>query len=191
MLDRDVTIDRRVKRTRQVLKDAIITLMAEKDFSSITVQDITKVADVNRATFYSHFQDKVDLIKKTIEEILNELEAILQENIEKNNRENSDGLRSYNLLVLVFEHLRNHSDFYTVMLSSNRYPKFWKRLYNIFHYATNSNKENGHSDDIPQDILNGYILGAYFGVMLQWLKRGMPYTPEYMAEKLVNIKTVI
>ncbi len=191
MLDKEVNIDRRVKRTKQVLKDAIVSLMAEKDFNNITVQDITRVADVNRATFYSHYQDKIDLIRKTVEEILNELEAILIENIEKSSNQNTDWLRSYDLLALNFKHLKQHSNFYTVMLSSNRYPRFWKRLYKIFYHATNSNVESIYSDDIPQDILNGYILGAYFGVMIQWLKKGMPYTPEYMAEKLTNIKTVI
>lgn len=192
MLEKEVNVDRRVKRTRQVLKDALITLMAEKEFSNITVQDITRIADVNRATFYSHYQDKIDLIRKTVEDILNELETILMDKISKNGDEKSNGLQSYELLVLVFEHLRQHSDFYTVMLSSNRYPRFWKGLYKIFHNATNRNIKLSHSDDsVPQDILNSYFLGAYFGVMLQWLKRGMPYTPEYMAEKLVNIKTVI
>ncbi|BDH62897.1 TetR family transcriptional regulator [Lysinibacillus sp. PLM2] len=189
-MDKEVNIDRRVRRTRQVLKDAIIALMAEKDFRSITVQDITTKADVNRATFYAHYQDKIDLIKKTNEEILNELETILTENIEKNSSENSNRLSSYDLLVLIFQHLKQHSDFYTVMLNSNRYPRFRKRLYTIFYQATNRSIVSS-SDDIPQDILNGYILGAYLGVMLQWLKRGMQYTPEYMAEKLANIKTII
>ncbi|MFP3916814.1 TetR/AcrR family transcriptional regulator C-terminal domain-containing protein [Lysinibacillus telephonicus] len=183
-MDREVNIDRRVKKTRQVLKDALISLMAEKDFSNITVQDITRVADVNRATFYSHYHDKIDLIQKIAEEILNELNAILMKK--------SDGLRSYDLLVQIFEHLSEHSEFYTIMLSSNRFPGFWKKLYAIFRNATSRSTEFSDSDDsIPQDILNSYILGAYFGVVIQWIKRGMPYSPKYMAEKLANIKTVI
>lgn len=184
MLDRENNIDRRVKKTRQVLKDALISLMAEKDFSNITVQDITRVADVNRATFYSHYHDKIDLIQKIAEENLSELNEILMKR--------SDGFRSYELLVEIFEHLSEHSEFYTIMLSSNRFPRFWKRLYTIFRNATNHNSEILDSNDsIPQDILNSYILGAYFGVMIQWIKRGMPYTPKYMAEKLASIKTVI
>lgn len=60
--------DRRVKRTRKLLQDAFLALLAEKRFQSISVQDIAERADVNRATFYTHFLDKYALLDYVVGE---------------------------------------------------------------------------------------------------------------------------
>ena len=61
-------IDPRVKRTRKLLLDAFMSVMAEKSFDEITVQDIATRATVNRATFYAHFVDKYALVDELIRE---------------------------------------------------------------------------------------------------------------------------
>jgi AcrR family transcriptional regulator len=61
-------IDPRVKRTRRLLQDAFMELFAEKGFTSISIQDITERATVNRATFYAHFADKYELMDSIIRE---------------------------------------------------------------------------------------------------------------------------
>jgi AcrR family transcriptional regulator len=53
--------DPRVKRTRKLLQDALLELLAEKSFDAITVQDIAERSTINRATFYAHFVDKYEL----------------------------------------------------------------------------------------------------------------------------------
>ena len=55
-------IDPRVKRTRQLLVQAFTQLIREKEFQSISVQDVTERAEINRATFYAHFPDKYALL---------------------------------------------------------------------------------------------------------------------------------
>ena len=54
--------DPRIRRTRQLLQSALRTLMQEKSFDEISVQDITEAATVNRATFYDHYTDKFSLL---------------------------------------------------------------------------------------------------------------------------------
>lgn len=61
-------IDPRVKRTRKLLQQAFMELFREKGFASISIQDITERATVNRATFYAHFTDKYDLMDSLIRE---------------------------------------------------------------------------------------------------------------------------
>src|SRR5687768_10975577 len=61
-------LDPRVKRTRQLLVQAFTELLSEKDFPSLTVQDIADRATVNRATFYAHFVDKYALLDYAIRE---------------------------------------------------------------------------------------------------------------------------
>lgn len=59
-------VDPRVTRTRKLIRDALISLLMEKSFESISVQDIAERATVNRATFYAHFQDKFALLDAVI-----------------------------------------------------------------------------------------------------------------------------
>ncbi len=54
--------DPRVKRTRKLINQAFFDLMNEKGFQTITIQDIADRAEVNRATFYAHYEDKYDLL---------------------------------------------------------------------------------------------------------------------------------
>ncbi len=69
MLEKEVVrVDPRVRRTRQMLQQAMNELMREKDFLDINVQDIAERAGLNRATFYKHFLDKYDLLNAIIRE---------------------------------------------------------------------------------------------------------------------------
>lgn len=62
------SVDPRVKRTRKLLQQAFLELIQEKSFASISIQDITERATVNRATFYAHFADKFELLDSIIRE---------------------------------------------------------------------------------------------------------------------------
>ncbi len=59
-------LDPRVKRTRHLLEQAFFEVASEKGFQSVSVQDITEKAGVNRATFYDHFTDKYELLDYSV-----------------------------------------------------------------------------------------------------------------------------
>ncbi|MER2064647.1 MAG: TetR family transcriptional regulator [Alkalibacterium sp.] len=63
-------IDPRVLRTRKLITEAFIKLSQTRPFADISVKDISTEAMINRATFYSHFLDKYDLLEKVVEEKL-------------------------------------------------------------------------------------------------------------------------
>jgi AcrR family transcriptional regulator len=62
----DEKLDPRVKRTRGLILRSFESLLAEKGFETISVQDVTDKAEINRATFYAHFQDKYELLDRSI-----------------------------------------------------------------------------------------------------------------------------
>jgi AcrR family transcriptional regulator len=67
MLQEDCNrLDPRIRRTRQLLQDALRKLLEIKGFENITVQDITEAATLNRATFYAHYPDKFALLGELI-----------------------------------------------------------------------------------------------------------------------------
>ena len=61
--------DRRVRRTRAALREALLALMTEKGYEAVTVQDLIDRADIGRSTFYSHFTDKTDLLHDMLTEM--------------------------------------------------------------------------------------------------------------------------
>ncbi len=95
MLVQDAKIDPRVKRTRQLLQSALMELAREKPLDGITVQDIAARAEVNRATFYAHFEDKYALLNYTARETFR---AMLDEKLPDHARLNRNNLR---LLIVV------------------------------------------------------------------------------------------
>lgn len=58
-------IDRRILKSREAIKNAVVQLMSEKNFDDITIQDISDQANVSRGTIYLHYVDKYDLLGKT------------------------------------------------------------------------------------------------------------------------------
>jgi len=58
------SVDKRVRKTRNALMDSLLSLMQEKDFRDISVTDIVETADINRGTFYRHFQYKEELLEE-------------------------------------------------------------------------------------------------------------------------------
>jgi len=65
----DEKLDPRVIRTRGLILQSFESLLAEKNFANISVQDVTDKAQINRATFYSHFQDKYALLDEAINQM--------------------------------------------------------------------------------------------------------------------------
>ena len=67
------SVDPRVKRTRKLLQQALMDLLQEQNFASLSIQDITERATVNRATFYAHFPDKYELLDCTLRELFQQM----------------------------------------------------------------------------------------------------------------------
>src|ERR687892_2423757 len=78
--------DARVRRTRDALGDALIALMQEKAFDTITVQDVLDRAHVSRSTFYTHYSDKDDLLMSDAEEFFEALSMALSSRGEESDR---------------------------------------------------------------------------------------------------------
>lgn len=69
--------DRRIRRTKRLLRQALAEIMNEKDFKDITVKEITDRADLNRGTFYFHYTDTYDLRDKIEDELVRDFTEVL------------------------------------------------------------------------------------------------------------------
>src|SRR5262245_3678348 len=96
--------DRRVRRTRELLRNAFVSLVHEKGYDRITVQDILDRADVGRSTFYAHFRDKEDLLRSGFEDV----HAALAAEKEAAERQSGRDTPFLQPLLAVFQHVEGY-----------------------------------------------------------------------------------
>lgn len=176
--------DRRIERTRLLLRDALMQLIVEKGYHEITIQDITDRANVSRTTFYLHFKDKEELLFTGMVDLYNDLvkgyasmsrEELLQYGVTETCFDPTD-----------FVHVAQHADFYRVMVSEKGDAGFIMRVRQYLasitlQYVLEPLIVPGQTVRIPLDFLAHYTAGAQIGVISWWLENNMPYTPEQMA----------
>lgn len=171
-------MDRRILKTQESLKNAVIELMTEKSFDSITIQDIADRANVNRGTIYLHYQDKFDLLDKLIEAHLQELGAMDEWACE---------LDWNDALVPYFEYFEKNYLFFSTMLASTGVPSsFRTRLLASFMngFKGEIDRENGKNKGLDEDIILQYAGTAYVGIIEWWIRNQMPHPPQAMAKQI-------
>jgi AcrR family transcriptional regulator len=181
--------DRRIQKTRKTIKKAFIELLNEKNFEEISVNDIANRADINRGTFYLHYQDKFDLFEKYVDELLNELTSKIKiSNQEKDQMKKEIDDKDNNPYVLFFKHFQAYSSFYKPILSFKGGPYFYMRFIEIIkdYYLQQYNKLPKHNEKqkLDKEILINFVAHAHLGVINNWLQEDMTKTPEYMGEQL-------
>ena len=72
----DVRNDRRVIKTKQQIREALIELLAEKSENNISVRELAQRAGINRGTFYIHYKDIHDLVEQLVEEAVEQLRGV-------------------------------------------------------------------------------------------------------------------
>jgi len=177
-------LDPRVIRTRQLLRDALVSLIAEKGFDAITVQDIADRATLNRATFYLHYQDKHDLLIKSLHDAIDELMADIGP-AEDNDQLVVEGPQRP--IVKVFQHVAQHARFYQVMMGAAGVPSFIAAVRDYIaeitlHWLTLLQPDPEKSI-VPLEIVANSLSWSLLGVLIWWLDHDLPQSPEYMAEQ--------
>ena len=178
-------IDPRIERTREALRDALMALIEEKGFDAISVQDIAERAGLNRATFYLHYRDKQDLLIRTSEAVFDSLVA----EAGPIDRGNLAFQKPPQQVVILFQHLAKHRDFYRVMLGRSGVPAFVARMREYLVTVTQLRMASLHTiypaavqilDDM---FISEYVAGALLSIIIWWLDNDLPHSPEYMADR--------
>lgn len=148
-------LDRRIKKSKTALKNSLISLMQMKDFREITITDIVQFADVNRGTFYKHYQFKEELLEEIINDVTTDLIASY--------REPYKDCEIFELKCLtasaikIFEHVEKYSNFYTLVVKSNELYGFQAKLCNILKRLSMQDL----IDCFPNQKINRELLASY------------------------------
>jgi AcrR family transcriptional regulator len=183
-------LDLRVQRTNKFLWDALISLMAERDFETLTVTEICERAMVHRTTFYKHYEDKYALLHQGLQA---QLELLFQElNLPAGEAvETATGSDYVPFLITIFEHVLRHKPVYHLMLCGDSTGKFQSLLGQLLVEEFLKRSE-AHSRRDEERILMRSTLRAHShaGLLVStiawWLEHDCPYTPDEMGQFLLE-----
>lgn len=175
------TEDRRVKRTKRVLRECLFELLEENTIDEISVKELTERADVNRSTFYFYYKDIADMVMQ----IQNEIFEVFHEKV----------MATQGAFVTV-------EDFTAYIL---RFLCFCKEYENICKFVISNDPNNFLSNKIKNSLLEHvpdssrvfpdtdtrhyltcFAVAAIWQTIIKWMYDGMKVPPEKMADFLAN-----
>lgn len=174
--------DRRVQRTQQQLRGALISLIREKGFEALTVQDIIDRANVGRATFYAHFDNKEDLLVSGLEELRASLKERQREALA---RRTTVDEKVFAFSHEIFAHTNEHRELFRAMAGKDGgavVQRLWHKI--LLDLVRQDVKTILPRDDtsIPADALVQFLVGALFGLLMWWLDGKMRLSVEEVNE---------
>ncbi|MBO7745347.1 TetR/AcrR family transcriptional regulator C-terminal domain-containing protein [Paenibacillus sp. MWE-103] len=182
--------DPRVLRTRQLIRDAFIELLEEMDVEKISVNRIAERATINRVTFYLHYRDIPDMMERMADEMIEEFEAILRTPPAVPASAEAD----WPMLVRLLEHIAGQAKFYKLVLASKRTPVFTDRLLKLLGQLVADKIESGgraaslEKAGIQKEIAIWYGSSALIGTIVSWLRKDIPYTPQFLAGQFTLLR---
>lgn len=171
-----VKVDRRILKSQEAIKKAVLELMAEKSFDDMTIQDIADRANVNRGTIYLHYTDKFDLLDKIIEEHINKLRELCHSASDMSFTEGN---------YVWFEYFAENYLFFSTMLSTKSATSFRSRFLDLViqEYRGEFNVSEGINQGLNEEMILQFFGAAVVGAVEWWFKNEMPLPPRVMAEQ--------
>lgn len=175
--------DRRVKYTKMVLRESFIKLLEKKDISQISIKEICVDADINRATFYAHYNDQYDLLRKIEDELLSNLNAHLE-----GFDQNSDNMNAVVPTERIFEYIKENAKLCKLLLSERGDFGFQKKVMilvydKIITQLTHNNKITKED----AEYVYAFTITGCIGAIQKWLDEDMDKSAHFMAEMIVKL----
>lgn len=160
--------DKRVIKTKRVLRDSLLTLLEQKPVKQITITELTRLAEVNRSTFYFYYKDIYDMVEKTWNEIY---ETVIFRIISNSSKFTSTG--DYSSYIHGFlEFCQENERLSKALIKSDIGRVFTDRIItDIRNNIPDSAKY--YANDTAKFYLTTFALNGIFGTVLQWIRDGM------------------
>ena len=172
---------RRVRYTKQVLKESLLKLLEEKPINKVTVSAICETADINRSSFYLHYRDAYDLMEQVEQELFNEIDAALSDA--------SIAMPNTDMTLRIFEVIYENRELCGVLFGPNGDRDFLARVIS----AQKDRILDGWRHLIPGygdrelHYLYQYITFGAVGVVEMWVLGGYQEPPESIAQFLARV----
>ena len=171
--------DRRVRRTRKILTQALTELLQQKQVNEITVKELTDLADMNRGTFYLYYKDIYDMLDKIQDEMFEKLNAIFALRDDEKVTEQTKPI-----LLDLFRFIEENQEMCRVLLSPNGDMSFLHRLNEVLRekclHMYKRSEPIANEEDF--DYRYSFVVYGCAGIIRAWVGRNCPEKPEQMAE---------
>jgi AcrR family transcriptional regulator len=168
------SIDQRVVRTRNILGDALVSLILEKPFEQITIKQVLARAGVGRTTFYEHFRNKDDLFKSDVEDFCQMMAGLLT-------RTGAEPRRIAPVEEL-FSHLRDFRDFHDALVAAGKADDVRELATHSFARSIEERLQ-GAGVEMEQADLTAtaqLLAGGLLSLLDWWIREGMTFPPTEM-----------
>ncbi|WP_367826655.1 TetR/AcrR family transcriptional regulator [Streptomyces sp. LMG1-1-1.1] len=167
--------DRRVRRTRAALRQALVELVLDKGFHTVTVEEITERADVGRATFYAHYRDKEDLLVGIVRDLAEDRERLLPA-VRQAHAEGFTGLP----VKYIFEHAEQERPVYQVILRGEGDGRALREFTDLIRTHAEAAfraraEQLAVTPRIPLDIVARAWTGELIGLLTWWVENDTGY----------------
>ena len=179
--------DPRVLRTRKLLQGALVELMGDRSFESITVQDIADAARVNHATFYRHYQDKYHLADTIFTDALDSMVRTFGPPKPISEVDRTDATVVLKSWGIIFRHVADNERLYRTLFNSSGNTAFVRRIREHFaaiakerlEARTHQGKTTGARRDMAMspssDVAYALAANLMTGTIGWWLEDGRKY----------------
>jgi AcrR family transcriptional regulator len=180
-------VDRRIQKTKQVLSESLIDLILEKGYEHVTIQDVIDKANVGRSTFYSHYENKDQLLM----EGHRNLGVILIQEMDAEGKGSDPALG----FLPLFRHAGQSLHLAKAMLGKMSGDIFVGHLKNHLSEVLRERYRNRYGKTKPDKLWLKYhaaaASAAVMAFLISWLEDDLPFTAEAMAEKCDAAVSVI
>jgi len=161
--------DGRVRYTKRVVKDSLLQLLKEKPIQKVTVREICELAEINRATFYTHYRDAYDLLEQIENELFEDISSTVlakQDEIDSLTQE-------------IFVLIEKNIDLCKVLFSENGDKMFLRRIMDISRKKSISNwhKQYPQATRMELEFLYTFVSSGSTAVIEHWVRTGMKEAP--------------
>lgn len=174
-----VNVDPRVRRTRRMLRDALASLIFEKDYPSITIKEITERAEVAYITFFRHYNGTDELLLEILEEGLAELLSHIAALAGKSG-DPANEIEG----KLIFEYISQNSDLFRILLKSQSVTRIRRSvIQNIARmYHDSCSFLQRPNNRIPANMASSHMATSLLALIEWWLENKMSPPPAQMGK---------
>lgn len=189
----DLIKDRRVRKSKEALKNSLIELMREKSVNNITVKELVTRADLNRSTFYNYYSDIPDMLSKLEDELYNEFLYTLEAHIPKKEKVVDVSKGGHKFIEDMCSVIKNNYEFCKCIFSKNGDLNFLFKLEEMIeNNLKNQLREifDGKIDHLT--YVYSFFKSGYIGILKEWMKGGCVESSEEIANITYDlIKSII
>ena len=182
--------DLRVIRTKKMIITAFLSLVQEKGYEAVTIQNIADEAMINRATFYAHFKDKPDLYDYIMDFAVSKMSLIL--NADKLNNSKFIQIKTIELtLKKVFMMIKENQDSFIILTEGSSSEIFRQKISDVLtsQYDETFSKLKITENDIevPISFIVEYMTSIFIGTVHWWITTDSDFSPEHMARLVIKL----